>query len=147
MSAVARAKDLLFRLGTAMHQVLLRATGGRLLGRAGGMPVVLLSTTGRRTGARRTTVLTSPVQDGDCVVLVASYGGDDHHPAWFLNLREHPDVELTMHGRSRAMRARIASHEERAALWRRAVARYQGYERYQQRTARDIPVVVLEPRR
>lgn len=146
MSVVARVKDVAFRLGTSLHRAVLRATGGRVGARAGGMPVVLLTTTGRRSGGRRTTVLTSPVQDGDRVVLVASYGGDDRHPAWYLNLREHPEVELTMHGRSLSMRARVASDEEKAALWPRIVARYGGYERYQERTGRDIPLVVLEPR-
>ncbi|MBW3544836.1 MAG: nitroreductase family deazaflavin-dependent oxidoreductase, partial [Bacteroidetes bacterium] len=81
--------------------------------------IVLITTTGRRSGRRHTTVLTSPVQDGDRVVLVASYGGDDRHPAWYLNLREHPEVELTMHGRNRSMRARVASDEEKTTLWPR----------------------------
>lgn len=142
---MAGVKDQLFRLGTSLHRAVLRVSGGRLLGRAGGMPVVLLTTTGRRSGARRTAVLTSPVQEGDRVVLVASYGGDDRHPAWFLNLRAHPEVELTMHGRRRTMHARVASGEEKVALWPRVVARYPGYGRYQERTGRDIPLVVLEP--
>jgi deazaflavin-dependent oxidoreductase (nitroreductase family) len=145
--AAAPAKDVLFRVGTWLHRVVLRATGGRVLGRAGGMPVVLLTTTGRRSGRRRTTVLTSPVQDDDRVVLVASYGGDDRHPAWFLNLRDQPEVELTMHGHTRPMCARVASAEEKAALWPQVVSRYRGYDRYQQRTGRDIPLVVLEPLR
>lgn len=146
MSVMARVKDALFRLATSLHHAVLRVTGGRLAGRAGGMPVVLLSTTGRRSGTRRTTVLTSPLQEEDRVVLVASYGGDDRHPAWFLNLREHPEVELTMEGRSRSMRARVASDAEKAVLWPRVVAHYGGYERYQERTGRDIPLVILEPR-
>jgi deazaflavin-dependent oxidoreductase (nitroreductase family) len=147
VSATSTAKDLLFRIGTSLHRAVLRVTGERLLGRAGGMPVVLLTTKGRRSGRRRTTVLTSPVQEGDRVVLVASYGGDDRHPAWFLNLRADPEVELTMHGRARPMRARVASADEKAALWPRVVDRYPGYGRYQERTGRDIPVVLLEPRR
>lgn len=145
MRAASRVKDLLFRMGTWLHRAVLRATGGRLLGRAGGMPVVLLTTAGRRSGRRRTTVLTSPVQEDDRVVLVASYGGDDRQPAWFLNLRDHPEVELTAQGTTRPMRARVASPEEKAALWPRVVARYPGYGRYQDRTGRDIPVVLLEP--
>jgi deazaflavin-dependent oxidoreductase (nitroreductase family) len=147
VNATSRAKDLLFRIGTSLHRGVLRASRGRLLARAGGMPVVLLTTKGRRSGRRRTTVLTSPVQDGDRVVLVASYGGDDRHPAWFLNLRADPEVELTMHGSIRPMRARVASAEEKAALWPRVVDCYPGYERYQERTGRDIPVVLLEPLR
>jgi deazaflavin-dependent oxidoreductase (nitroreductase family) len=147
VNATSTAKDLLFRIGTWLHRAVLRVTGGRLLGRAGGMPVVLLTTKGRRSGRRRTTVLTSPVQEGDRVALVASYGGDDRHPAWFLNLRADPEVELTLHGSTRPMRARVASAEEKAALWPRVVDRYPGYGRYQERTGRDIPVVLLEPLR
>jgi deazaflavin-dependent oxidoreductase (nitroreductase family) len=139
-------KDLLFRVGTGIHRLLLRGTGGRLGGRLAGMPVVLLTTTGRRTGRRRTTVLTTPVHDDDRVVLVASYGGDDRHPAWFLNLREHPDVEVEMDGRSRPMRARMATDDEKGDLWPQVVAAYGGYSGYQARTDREIPVVVLERR-
>lgn len=123
---------------------MLRATGGRLLGRVAGMPVLVLTTTGRRTGRARTTVLTTPVHDDDRIVLVASYGGDDRHPAWFLNLRNVPTVTVEMDGRTRSMRARIASGEEKADLWPEVVAAYGGYGSYQGRTDRDIPVVILE---
>jgi deazaflavin-dependent oxidoreductase (nitroreductase family) len=118
---------------------------GRLLNRFFGMPVVRLTTTGRKSGKQRATMLTTPVHDGDRVVLVASYGGDDRHPAWFLNLRANPDVQIIMLGRRRAMRARVATAEEKAELWPRIVAAYKGYGGYQQRTDRDIPVVILEP--
>ncbi len=138
-------KDEAFKLATGLHRALLGLSKGRVLGRVAHMPVVILTTTGRRTGAARTTVLTSPVQDGDRVVLVASYGGDRRHPAWFLNLREHPDVRLRTGTMDRLMRARIAAPEERAELWPRIVAAYSGYGRYQERTDREIPVVVLEP--
>jgi deazaflavin-dependent oxidoreductase (nitroreductase family) len=139
------AKDLLFRFGTGIHRVIFRASNGRLLNRAFGMPVVMLTTTGRSSAKRRTTMLTSPVQDGDSLVLVASYGGDDRHPSWFLNLRDNPDVEVRTGGRTRRMRARVVSKEEKAALWPRVVASYRGYEQYQRRTSRDIPLVILEP--
>lgn len=109
------------------------------------MPVLLLTTTGRRTGRARRTVLTTPVHDDDRIVLVASYGGDDRHPAWFLNLRDAPDVTVAMEGRTRSMTARIASDEEKGDLWLRIVAAYGGYGSYQGRTDRDIPVVILEP--
>jgi deazaflavin-dependent oxidoreductase (nitroreductase family) len=142
---LTRAKDLAFRVGTGAHEAVLRASGGRVLGRVGRMPVLVLATTGRRTGARRTTVLTAPVVDGDRIVLVASFGGDDRHPAWYLNLREHPEVEITMQGSTRRMRARVADDDERAELWPRIVAGYRGYAGYQRRTSRRIPVVVLEP--
>jgi deazaflavin-dependent oxidoreductase (nitroreductase family) len=138
-------KDLAARYGTALHKVIYRASGGRIGGKGYGMPVVVLTTTGRKTGKRRETVLTSPVQDGDTVVLVASYGGDDRHPTWYLNLRDDPDVELELRGTTRAYRARTASPEEKAELWPRVVAAHKGYAGYQTKTDRDIPLVILEP--
>ena len=110
------------------------------------MPVVVLTTIGHRSGRRRRTMLTAPLVDGDRVVLVASYGGHSHNPHWFQNLLTHPEVGLVMGGQpERRMRARVAASEERMELWPRVVAAYPGYERYQQRTDRRIPLVVLEP--
>jgi deazaflavin-dependent oxidoreductase (nitroreductase family) len=110
------------------------------------MPVVELHTIGRRTGRRRSTMLTAPILDGDRVVLVASKGGDDRHPEWYLNLVAHPDVEVTVAGATRRMRARTAAADERGELWAQIVAAYRGYETYRRRTGREIPVVVCEPR-
>ena len=76
---------------------------------------------------------------------MASYGGDDRHPTWFLNLRDNSQVEITMDGRTRRMRARVATPEEKAELWPRVVAAYSGYGQYQRRTDRDIPLVICEP--
>jgi deazaflavin-dependent oxidoreductase (nitroreductase family) len=140
-----RAKDVVAKVGGGFHERLFRATKGRVGGKAFGMPVVMLTTTGRKSGKPRTTMLTSPVQQGDSVVLVASYGGDPRHPAWFLNLRDRPDVEVTMAGRTRKMRARVASAEEKEALWPQVTSAYKGYAGYQRRTERDIPLVILEP--
>ena len=141
-----QVKDAAARLVTGIHRAVFTASGGRVGGRVMRMPVVMLTTTGRKSGKRRTTMLTSPVQEGDNVVLVASYGGDDRHPTWYLNLRDHPDVEVTMHGRHRTMRARVASPDERSELWPRIVDVYNDYGNYQKRTTREIPVVILEPR-
>ena len=108
----------------------------------------------RRSSSRRSgagparpapTMLTSPLHDENRVVLVASRGGADHHPAWYVNLTANPDVKVTMYGKTRPMRARTASPEEKAALWPEIVAVYQPYEGYQQRSSRDIPVVICEP--
>lgn len=115
--------------------------------RAAGMPVILLTTIGRRSGKRRTTVLTAPVREAGRTVLVASYGGDNRHPSWFVNLRQNPDVEVTVDGCTTAMTARVAASEEKAQLWPRVIGRYRGYERYQERSERDIPLVILECRR
>jgi deazaflavin-dependent oxidoreductase (nitroreductase family) len=110
------------------------------------MPVVELTTTGRKSGEPRTVMLTSPVQEGNAIVIVASRGGDDHHPAWFLNLRDNPAVEVAFAGKPKqSMRARIATPEEREALWPRATSAYKGYANYQTKTERSIPLVLLEP--
>lgn len=138
-------KDLMARVVTGAHEAVFRASGGRLLGSFGGMRVLVLTTVGRKSGQPRSTMLTVPVRDGERLVLVASYGGDDRHPAWFLNLRDNPEVTVTMDGRTRPMRARVASPEEKADLWPRVVAAYEGYGGYQSRTSREIPVVIVEP--
>jgi deazaflavin-dependent oxidoreductase (nitroreductase family) len=142
---MANAKDMMMRVVTGCHQAVFQMSNGRLGNRGYGMPVLQLTTTGRKTGKRRTTMLTSPVQDADRIVIVASYGGDDRHPTWFLNLRDDPNVEVTMEGQTKTMRARVASSEEKAELWPRVVAAHRGYEQYQKRTNRDIPLVILEP--
>jgi deazaflavin-dependent oxidoreductase (nitroreductase family) len=142
---MANAKDRMMRVVTGFHKAVFRASNGRLANRGNGMPVLQLTTTGRKSGKRRTTMLTSPVQDGDRMVLVASNGGDDRHTSWFLNLRDDPKVEVTMDGRTRPMRARVASAEEKSELWPRVVAAHGGYAQYQTRTDRDIPLVILEP--
>lgn len=139
-------KDAMFRFWTGLHRAAFRGTGGKLFPSGAGMPFVMLTTTGRKTGKPRQTMLNSPVQDGQTVVLVASYGGDDRHPAWFLNLRANPDVEILMNGTSHRMRARVADAAEKEALWPKITARFRGYGNYQRRTDRDIPVVLLTPR-
>ncbi len=128
------------------HRVILKLSGGRVLHSAFGMPAVELQTIGRTSGKRRSTMLTSPVHDQDRVVLVASKGGDDRDPQWYGNLKANPDVEITMAGVTRAMRARTASPEERATLWPQIVQAYKGYGGYQEKTERTIPVVICEAR-
>jgi deazaflavin-dependent oxidoreductase (nitroreductase family) len=142
---MANLKDTIVKPLSLFHAAVYKATGGRFANKGFGMPVVILTTTGRKTGKTRTTTLTSPVQDGDKVVLVASYGGDDRHPMWFLNLRDDPKVELTIHGKTRPMTAHVASAEEKDELWPRVVEAYKGYAQYQTKTDRDIPLVILEP--
>ena len=105
-----------------------------------------LTTTGRRSGRPHAVMLTAPVHEGDTLVVVASRGGDDRHPSWFLNLQDHPEVEVVFGGRPRcSMRARVASASEREALWPRVTAAYGGYAAYQRKTRRQIPLVLLEP--
>ena len=138
-------KDSGGRVVNTIHRTVFSATNGRLLGKMFGMPVVELTTIGRKSGARRTTMLTSPVQEGDRVVLVASWGGDDRHPTWFLNLRENPEVEVAMGGHRRAMRAHVATPEEKARLWPQVTEAYRGYAGYQKKTEREIPLVICDP--
>jgi deazaflavin-dependent oxidoreductase (nitroreductase family) len=146
MNLQHRLADIGLKAMNLAHRTILSATGGRVLGSAFGMPVVELRTVGRKSGAPRTTMLTAPVVDGERVVLVASKGGDDRDPDWYRNLVAHPEVELTIGGQHRLMRARPASPQEKAELWPRVVAAYHGYAGYQRRTDRDIPLVICEPR-
>ena len=121
-----------------------RLTGGRLGARIGKAPVLLLHHVGAKSGKKRVSPLIY-VPDGDDLVVVASKGGVDRHPAWFHNLRANPetDVEVPREGRRR-VRARVADGEERARLWEKAVAIYKPYADYETYTERQIPVVVLE---
>jgi deazaflavin-dependent oxidoreductase (nitroreductase family) len=108
-----------------------------------GTTVLILTTTGRRSGTPRSTPLIYG-QDGDHYVVVASKGGADEHPAWYLNLESDPRVEVQVLGDRFPARARTATPEERPRLWEAAVERWPAYAEYQRRTERDIPVVVLE---
>ncbi|GAB3404548.1 nitroreductase family deazaflavin-dependent oxidoreductase [Flindersiella endophytica] len=138
-------KDALFKATTAVHRAVFRASKGRVAGRALGMTVVELVTTGRKSGRPRSTMLTAPIASPDQLVLVASFGGDDRHPAWYLNLRANPKVTVTAAGSTRPMIARVASEAERADLWPRVTTINPGYAKYQTRTTRTIPLVLLEP--
>jgi deazaflavin-dependent oxidoreductase (nitroreductase family) len=137
--------DLMLKAMNTFHRGLLKVSGGRLGWDLGHMPVVELTTTGRKSGQPRTVMLTSPVQEGSTIVVVASRGGDDQHPAWFLNLRDNPDVEVTLKGKKQRMRARVATPEERTRLWPQVTEKYKGYAGYQTKTTREIPLVLLEP--
>lgn len=146
MTRRGRFADFWFRVASRSHAALLTITRWHLGASIVGMPVVELRTTGRRSGRPRLVVLSTPLVDGERVVLVASKGGDDRDPAWYRNLVANPEVELTMHGTARTMVARPAAAGERAELWPRVVAAYPGYAAYQRRTTREIPVVICEPR-
>src|SRR5438477_7941072 len=133
------------KMANAVHRGLLKLSFGRFGWDLGNMPVVELTTTGRKSGQPRTVMLTSPVQEGETVVIVASRGGDDQHPAWLLNLRDNPDVEVALQGKPKQpMRARIATPEERARLWPLVTAEHKNYAGYQTKTTREIPLVLLE---
>ena len=128
------------------HMYLYRATHGLIGHRIPGLPpMLLLDHVGAKSGVKRTAPLLY-IRDGDDVVIVASKGGFPKHPAWFHNLRANPDTTVQIGSERRAVRARIATPQERERLWPKAVAAYHDYARYQQRTDREIPLVILERR-
>jgi deazaflavin-dependent oxidoreductase (nitroreductase family) len=143
--AMSTAMDRATQAFNLIHRNAFTASNGRLLGRISGMPVVKLTTTGRKSGRQRTTMLTSPVKDGDNLVLVASYGGSPKHPDWFLNLRDKPEVEVMTRDFKGRRRARVATSEERARLWPQIAGKHKNYAGYQTKTTREIPLVILEP--
>jgi deazaflavin-dependent oxidoreductase (nitroreductase family) len=136
----------MFKLFTGLHRTVYDLSNGKLAGKAMGMPVLKLTTVGRKSGDRRATMLTAPLVEGDDVILIASFGGDDRNPAWYLNLVAEPDVEIEIEGSKRLMRARVAEGDERARLWGAVTAAHDNYADYQRKTDREIPVVVLSPR-
>jgi deazaflavin-dependent oxidoreductase (nitroreductase family) len=107
------------------------------------VPVLLLTTIGRKSGQPKTTPLLY-LEDGERVVIVGSQGGMPKHPQWYLNLTQNPEVTVQVGRRVRKMRARVAKPEEHAALWPRLVALYADFATYQAWTDRAIPIVILE---
>jgi deazaflavin-dependent oxidoreductase (nitroreductase family) len=146
MRIVTSRRDLIFKVFTGAHRTVYDLSKGKLGGKAAGMPVLKLTTVGRKSGDRRTTMLTSPLLEDDDVILIASFGGGDHNPAWYLNLVADPDVEIEIDGSKRLMRARVADGAERTRLWDAVTAAHENYADYQRKTDREIPVVVLSPR-
>lgn len=124
---------------------LYRASRGRLFGRLDRAPVLLLTTTGRKSGVRRTAPVVYLAHD-EQIVIIGSNAGNTRTPAWALNLRAHPDAEVEVGADRRQVTARVAEGEERADLWRRMSEQYAGFDDYRSRTSRDISVFVLEPR-
>jgi deazaflavin-dependent oxidoreductase (nitroreductase family) len=134
----------LWKLITGANVALYRLTGGRLGATVRGVPVLLLDHVGRRSGERRTTPLMY-LEDGDDLVIVASKGGAPAHPAWWLNLQANPRTTVQVGSVKRPVMAREAAPDEKSQLWPRLVDLYPDYQDYQQRTERQIPVVILEP--
>ena len=142
----AMPSDAALKMMNGVHRAVLKLSFGKLGWQGSGMPVLELTTVGRKSGQPRTVMLTSPLQEGQTIVVVASRGGDDEHPAWFLNLRDHPEVEVVYQGQpSRQMVAHVADEAERARLWPLVVADHKNYAGYQTKTEREIPLVLLEP--
>ncbi len=140
--AIRRSK--LLELFWKIHPALYRWTSGRIGGQMMNLPVLLLTTTGRRSGEARTRALMY-LPKGDRYVVIASYLGEPRHPDWWLNLRADPKAWIQVGGQRLRVAAREADGDERARLWQEVLGRQGDYAEYQRRTERRIPVVVLEP--
>jgi F420H(2)-dependent quinone reductase len=132
------------RAATKLHSFVYYATNGKVGGRIAGGPVLLLTTTGRKSGREHTAPLLY-LRDGEDVVVVASNGGTASHPAWWLNLKANPEATVEVGDRKVGVWAEEAGSEERNRLWPELVEMYGGYEDYRRRTDREIPVVILHP--
>jgi deazaflavin-dependent oxidoreductase (nitroreductase family) len=133
------------RLTGKLNVPVYRLSGGRLMGKVGWAPVLLLTTTGRKSGAKRTTPVVY-LTDGDKVVLIDTNAGNEQLPAWSLNLKANPEAEVELGRERRAVLARAAAGEERAELWRRHNVQYAGFDDYDVKLRREPSVWVLEPR-
>ena len=143
MAVKGTARKVMWKGTVGGHVRVYRWTNGKIGGSMRGASILLLTTTGRRSGQPRTTPLLF-LRKGDAYVVVASNGGLDTHPSWYVNLRANPEAEIRIGSERVRVRARVAPAEERAELWTRIVERNAGYETYQRKTSREIPVVVLE---
>jgi deazaflavin-dependent oxidoreductase (nitroreductase family) len=127
------------------HRAILAVTGGRWPKKLAGMQSIELHVIGRKSGQKRSTLLTAPICNDERVVIVASKGGHSDDPQWYKNLAVNPDVEITIDGMTRPMKARTASSDERDELWAEITSTFRSYAGYQASTEREIPVVVCEP--
>ena len=143
-SSAAVRRSPIVDLFWKVHPWLYRASGGRLLGKLVGMKVLLLTTTGAKSGASRTTALTY-LEAGGAYVVIGSFLGEPRHPAWVHNLRAHPRATVQVGARRIAVTGREARGEERSRLWEQVVALQPDYRAYEDRTDREIPVVMLTP--
>ena len=135
---------LAWKLGSGAHAGVYRATGGKLFGRMGKSPILLLNTVGRKSGKKRTSPLLYAM-DGEDFVIIASKGGASAHPAWYLNLIANPEAMVEVGDREVRVRAEEADSEEKSRLWQKMVEMYPAYDAYQEKTEREIPLLVLRP--
>ena len=137
---------IVFLIARTVHGGLYRLSGGRIGSHVAGLPVLLLTTTGRQSGKRRTVPLGYYDDDGHALVVVGSKGGAPQHPAWYVNLLADPEVEVQVGREHTPMRARRASTDEAERLWPLILARAPGYAKYRAKTTREIPLVLLSVR-
>ena len=137
-------RDRAVRRWSAVHRTVYRLSRGRLGTRLVGNDMLLLTTMGRKSGEAHTVPLLY-LSDGETIAVIASFGGRDHHPDWYLNLMADPSVTARTGERELRLIARTATPAERETWWPRAVDAYRDYALYQDRTKRQIPIVLLRP--
>lgn len=128
-----------------LDRLLHRVSGGKLIMSAGMVPSLVLTTTGAKTGQRRTTPLATKPEDGFWYVVGSNFGGEKH-PAWSANLIANPDAEVSYRGRTTPVRAHLLTPEEKAQVWPRLVKFWPNYDVYVERSHRDLRVFRLDPR-
>ena len=131
---------LIFKVMVFLYNV----SGGRIGGKMGKVPVLLLTTTGRKTGKKRTLPLVY-IMDGSAYVITASAGGADKNPGWFFNIRSNPQATIQVKDKHIKVMAEIAGQEKKSELWARLVEVAPNFAGYQKRTSREIPMVILHP--
>ena len=136
------AAVIFFKLFMFVQITLFRLTNGSMMASMRGMPVLLLNTVGRKTGKKRTTPLMY-IKDGDDYIITASNNGRDHHPGWFYNLKESPQVTIEVPGQKLLVNASVATKEQSARLWPILISKAPFFDKYRKGTLRDIPMVVL----
>lgn len=137
--------DFTFKLANWANRTAIRCSGGRIGWIHKGTPIIEVTMTGRRSGEPRTTLLSAVAERNGAVVVIGSRGGDSKHPAWFLNMLDNPSVRVRNRAGIRPMAARLTEGDERAELWEQVTARDDHYLRFQARTDREFPIVMLEP--
>jgi deazaflavin-dependent oxidoreductase (nitroreductase family) len=135
---------LIRRVGDTQDPHIFLQTNGKIMASMRGMPVLLLTTVGRKTGKQRTTPLMY-IRDGDNYVITTSNNGRDHHPAWFFNLQASPQVTIEIPGKRLRVIATIANSDEYGRLWHQLVAQAPFFDNYRKGTTRQIPMVWLKP--
>ena len=136
--------DSFMKLANTLHRALIKVSAGKRGWVFYGMPVIKLTTIGRVSGKDRSVMLTSPVKSDGDICLVASKGGDDRHPEWYLNLLRDPRVKVELPSGIKSMVATITEGDERELLWNQIVSDFPNYGAYQEKTDREIPVIILK---
>ena len=136
--------DSFMKLANTLHRALIKVSAGKRGWDFYGMPVIKLTTIGRVSGKDRSVMLTSPIKSNGDICLVASKGGDDRHPEWYLNLLRDPRVKVEAPSGTKSMIATIAEGDERELLWNQIVSDFPNYGSYQEKTSREIPVIILK---